>query len=187
LGDHLVLVGLMGSGKTTVGREVARRLGRPFLDSDDQIEAGEGRTVREIWTTDGEPAYRRLEARVLTDAVTATEPSVIAAAGGVVLDPANRERLRRAGAVVWLDGAPETLAARAASGDHRPLLDGDPVATLRSMSIDRRSLYEEVADHVVDVTHRSPDEVVERVLALAVAHEANAANAANEAHEADGG
>lgn len=156
----------MGSGKTTVGRELARRLGRPFIDSDHQVEARYGRTVREIWTTDGEPAYRRLEADALAEAVAGERPVVIAAAGGVVLDSANRAVLRRAGIVVWLDGDPEVLAARAVTGEHRPLLDGDPVAALRSMSADRRHLYDEVADHVIDVTRLSPEEVTDRVVAL---------------------
>jgi shikimate kinase len=122
--------------------------------------------VREIWQTDGEPAYRRLESVALTDAIDSETPSVIAAAGGVVLAAANRAALRRAGMVVWLDGDPEVLAGRAVTGAHRPLLDGDPVAALRTMSTDRRVLYEEVADHVVDVTRLSPERVVERVMEL---------------------
>jgi shikimate kinase len=162
----------MGTGKTTTGQEVAKRLGRPFLDSDRQVEAREGRTVREIWTTDGESAFRPVEAAVLAEAVASGEPAVVAAAGGVVLDPANRAVLRRAGTVVWLDGDPEVLAERAMTGEHRPLLDGDPVATLRSMSVDRRPLYEEVADHVVDVTELSPAEVVDRVVAIVRARKA---------------
>jgi shikimate kinase len=166
LADHLVLVGLMGTGKSTVGREVARRLGRPFLDSDDQIEASTGRTVREIWTSDGEPAYRRLESEVLADALSSECPSVIAAAGGVVLDAGNRERLRGAATVVWLDAAPNVLAERAVTGDHRPLLDDDPEAAMRSMATERRRLYEEVADTRVDVTSLAPDAVIDRVLAI---------------------
>ena len=82
--------------------------------------------MREIWTSDGEPAYRRLESKALADALLADQPTVIAAAGGVVLDPGNRDRLRRAGTVVWLDADPDVLVGRAVSGDHRPLLDDDP-------------------------------------------------------------
>jgi shikimate kinase len=167
LAEHLVLVGLMATGKSTVGRAVARRLGRTFLDSDDQIEQQTGRTVREIWTTDGEPAYRRLESAVLEDALLSDRPSVIAAAGGVVLDPANRDRLRAAATVVWLDANPEVLAERATSGDHRPLLDDDPEGAMRSMATQRRNLYEEVATARIDVTSLAPDAVVERVLAIA--------------------
>jgi shikimate kinase len=167
LAEHLVLVGLMATGKSTVGREVARRLGRPFLDSDEQIEAMTGRTVRDIWNTDGEPAYRRLESGVLAAALLSERPSVVAAAGGVVLDARNRDRLRDAATVVWLDAAPNVLAERAVTGDHRPLLDDDPEAAMRSMATERRRLYEEVADVRIDVTSVAPDAVVDRVLAVA--------------------
>jgi shikimate kinase len=103
---------------------------------------------------------------VLADALAAGKASVIAAAGGVVLDPGNRAALRHGGTVVWLDGDPRVLATRATTGDHRPLLDRDPVATLTSMAAERRPLYEEVADEVVDVTRLPPKDVVERVLAI---------------------
>ena len=123
---HVVLVGLMGSGKTTVGRLLATRLGRPFVDSDEVIETREGRTVREIWRTDGEQAFRELETAALQAALSADEPSVIAAAGGVVLADRNRMALREADAdVVWLQADPAVLVGRAMRGDHRPLLDGD--------------------------------------------------------------
>ncbi|MGH9186980.1 MAG: shikimate kinase [Acidimicrobiales bacterium] len=166
MGEHVVLVGLMGSGKTTVGRIVARRLGRPFVDSDAQVEAGAGRTVREIWVAEGEPAFRRLEAAALRAAVEAGEASVIAAAGGVVLDPGNRKLLRGAGAVVWLRGDAELLATRAERGEHRPLLDTDPVGTLRAMAAARQDLYREVADHVVPIDARSPDELAAEIIEL---------------------
>jgi shikimate kinase len=164
LAEHLVLVGLMGTGKTTVGRELARRLGRPLVDSDGQIEARTGRTVREIWEADGESTFRRLESEALAAAVDSAEPAVIAAAGGVVLDPGNRELLRRAGTVVWLDADADVLVARALSGEHRPLLDEDPERTLRAMARDRRPLYEDVSDHRVDITELTPVDAAERIL-----------------------
>jgi shikimate kinase len=161
----VVLVGMMGSGKTTVGRRVAARLGRRLRDSDAEVEARTGRTVREIFETDGEAAFRSEEARALADALDDPEPAVVAAAGGVVLDPANRRRLRAAGTVVWLDGRPEDLARRVSSGGHRPLLGDDPLAALRRLDRERRPLYEEVADSVVPVGHRPVDDVVADVLA----------------------
>jgi shikimate kinase len=166
MADHIVLVGLMGTGKSTAGREVARRLRRPFLDSDDQIESRTGRTVREIWTSDGEPVYRRMETEVLAAALDDDRPSVIAAAGGVVLDAGNRERLRAASTVVWLDAEPGVLVGRAVTGEHRPLLDDDPEAAMRSMATERRTLYEEVATARIDVTSLAPDAVVERIMAI---------------------
>jgi shikimate kinase len=163
---HVVLVGLMGSGKTTVGGRVAEVLGRPFVDSDSVIEARTRRTVREIWRADGEAAYRVLERDALLDAVRSTTPSVIAAAGGVVLSADNRSDLVAADAtVVWLHADPDTLVARATRGEHRPLLDDDPAGVLAQMADDREPLYREVADVVVEVADRTVDEVVDDVLA----------------------
>lgn len=164
--SHLVLVGMMGSGKTTVGRRVAARLGRRLRDSDAEVEARTGRTVREIFETDGEPAFRAEEARALAEALDDPEPAVVAAAGGVVLDPANRDRLRAGGTVVWLEASPEDLARRVGSRNHRPLLGDDPLVALRRLDGERRALYEEVADHVVPVGRRPVEDVVADVLAL---------------------
>ena len=157
---------MMGSGKTSAGRQVAAALRRPFVDSDTQVEEASGRTVREIFETDGEPAYRVLERDALLGALDDPQPSVIAAAGGVVLDPVNRDALRRGATVVWLRAAPEVLAERVKTGDHRPLLADDPLGTLTRLDRDRRHLYEEVADHVVDVDRLSSGDVAGRIVAL---------------------
>lgn len=165
--SHVVLVGMMATGKTTVGRLVADALRRPLVDSDQQVEARTGRTVREIWERDGEPAFRRLEADALADALAAPTPSVIAAAGGVVLDPGNRALLTGAEArVVWLraDTATLTERLRAADDVHRPLLDTDAEGTLGRMHRERARLYAEVSDHVIDVDGRAVDDVVADIL-----------------------
>lgn len=163
--QHLVLVGMMGVGKTTVARVLADRLDRPVLDSDLEIERRTGRTVREIFADDGEPAFRALETEVLLEALASPTPSIIAAAGGVVLSPANRAALKSSSArVVWLCADPATLVERVKGGGHRPLLDDDPAGTLRRMFFDREPLYREVADAIVLVDHRSVGEVVEAVL-----------------------
>lgn len=163
--QHVVLVGLMGSGKTTVARIVADRLNRKVIDSDAVIEAATGRTVREIFAEDGEAAFRTLETSALLDALASPVPAVIAAAGGVVLREENREALKRSNAkVVWLCASPALLAERVTSGGHRPLLDDDPAGTLQRMHDDRETLYREVADAIVLVDHRSIGEVVEAVL-----------------------
>jgi shikimate kinase len=162
---HLVLVGMMGVGKSTVGRIVAAELDRPLFDSDEMIEARTGRTVREIWSTDGEAAFRSLETDTLVEALAESEPSVIAAAGGVVLSEVNRTALRNADAnVVWLIADVEVLAARVRNGAHRPLLDDDPEAVLRTLYEVREPLYQEVADAVVSVDHRTPQDVAKAVL-----------------------
>jgi shikimate kinase len=164
-GRHLVLVGMMGVGKTTVGRALAAHLGRPLHDSDEMIEARTGRTVREIWVTDGESTFRTLETDALRDSLEAADPSVIAAAGGVVLSPVNRELLASADAtVVWLRADVEVLADRVLSGGHRPLLDADHEGTLRRMEQERAPLYQEIADAVVSVDRRTVNEIVRAVL-----------------------
>jgi shikimate kinase len=164
---HVVLVGMMGTGKTTVGRLLADRLGRRLVDSDELIEQRTGRTVREIWQTDGEPAFRVLETAALRDALAEPAPLVIAAAGGVVLDAANREALHTADAlVVWLRSDPEVLAARVGEGVHRPLLDGDPDGAVRRLLPEREPLYREVADVTIDTDVTSPDAVATKVVAL---------------------
>jgi shikimate kinase len=162
---HLVLVGMMGVGKSTVGRMVSAELGRPLLDSDEMIEARTGRTVREIWSTDGEASFRVLETETLIEALDEPEPSVIAAAGGVVLSERNRAALRDADArVVWLSAEVDVLLERVRSGGHRPLLDDDPEGALRRLCEVREPLYREVADAVVSVDHRTASEVARAVL-----------------------
>jgi shikimate kinase len=163
--EHIVLVGMMGAGKSSVGRVLAQRLGRPLIDSDAVIEERTGRTVREIWATDGEAAFRALEAEALTDALEAPEPAVIAAAGGVVLSERNRRALAASGAhVVWLSADVDVLLGRVRNGMHRPLLDDDPEGVLRDMFEARRRLYREVADAIVSVDHRSVHDVAHAVL-----------------------
>jgi shikimate kinase len=163
--QHLVLVGMMGVGKSTVGRIAGERLGRVLLDSDQMIEERTGRTVREIFASDGEPAFRALETEVLCEALATTPAAVIAAAGGVVLSAENRRALVEANArVVWLCANPGLLVDRVRSGGHRPLLDDDPEGTLRRMVEMREPLYREVADVIVSVDGRSVNDVVEAVL-----------------------
>ncbi len=161
--DRIVLVGMMGVGKTTVGQALARQRGWDFVDSDAQIEARTGRTVAEIWAADGEPAFRRMESAVLAAALAHERPAVVAAAGGVVLDAVNRSALGRTGPVVWLRAKPETLAARVGSGGHRPLLDDDPSGVLARLVVDRAALYAEVADVTIDIDDLDADEIVARV------------------------
>jgi shikimate kinase len=163
--QHVVLVGLMGSGKSTVARLLGERLGRPVVDSDAVIEASTGRTVREIFESDGEDAFRALETSVLQEALASPTPAVIAAAGGAVLRPENRTLLADPSIrVVWLVADPAVLVDRVRSGQHRPLLDGDAAGTLRRMHEAREPLYREVADQVVSSEGRSPNEVVEAIL-----------------------
>ncbi len=159
---------MMGAGKSSVGRVLARRLDRELLDSDEMIEQRTGRTVREIWRDDGEPAFRTLEAGVLAEALDAERPSIIAAAGGVVLSEENREILKGPSAhVVWLLADVDLLLERVRNGMHRPLLDDDPEGTLRRMHDERCDLYQDVADAIVSVDHRSINDVAGAVMRCA--------------------
>ena len=149
---HVVLVGPMGVGKTTVGRRLAKELQRPFADADEQLELRAGRTIPAIFRDDGEETFRELESEVLADLLGRVQPLVVAAGGGVVTQPENRALLGRRAFVVWLRASPGFLAARADPA-HRPLLTGDPdpATTLARLIAARAPLYEEVADATVDV------------------------------------
>ena len=166
----VVLVGLMGTGKSTVARKLGERLGRPVIDTDRAVEATEGRSVREIFASSGEDAFREMESRALEVALDGGS-AVVAAAGGIVLRRSNRELLvaaRRRGLaiVVWLRADTNSLVARTSRGAHRPLLDGDPAGTLSRLADERGALYAEVADAVVDTDDLDVDAVADAVLGV---------------------
>ena len=165
----------MGSGKTTVGRRVAKLLSRDFVDADEALEEVTGRTVAEIFADGGEDAFRALELQVLLGLLVRPAPVVIAAGGGIVVGADARARLREDDVtVVWLQASPAFLASRIEKKAHRPLLAGGepPRAVLERLDEARRGLYEEVADLVVDVVpfHRTEDKpkdvLAERIAAL---------------------
>jgi shikimate kinase len=164
LAERVLLIGMMGSGKTTVGRALAERLRWPHLDSDEQVERRTGRTVPQILEEDGEAAFRAEEKRALAEAVTSDGPAVVSVAGGAVLDPDNRRRIRDGGTVVWLRGDIEHLASRVGDGKGRPLLEGDVVGNMRRLYSQRRPIYEELADTIVDVDAASPGEIVDAIV-----------------------
>ncbi|MEO6317557.1 MAG: shikimate kinase [Acidimicrobiales bacterium] len=180
MANHVVLVGLMGSGKTTVGRRLAVRLDRHFVDADAALEEIADRTIAEIFEQDGEAAFRDLESDTLEELLEHHEPCVIASGGGLVLRSDNRARLRRRDVtVVLLDAGPRFLASRVEGRPHRPLLHGpeSTIDVLTRLHADRAPLYAEVADLTVPVEpfHASEDKpkraLAERIAELVVAHE----------------
>ena len=164
---HILLVGMMGAGKTTTGHLVADHLGWGYRDSDADVEAMTGLTVPELFERDGEAAFRKAEATVLGESCASASPLVISVAGGAVLDPGNRALIARSGTVVWLRARPVTLGARVGDGAGRPLLGEDPTEAMGRLLTDRAPYYTELADLVIDVDDLTPAEVAARILAAA--------------------
>jgi shikimate kinase len=160
-----VLVGFMGAGKSSVGKEVARRLGAEFVDVDDRIEAGAGKGIREIFSSEGERAFRERERDAIRDAVS-VPGRVIATGGGAFLDAENRQVLRAYAPVIFLDVSPAGALERLESDTSRPLLAGeDREKAVTELMAKRRPGYLE-ADFRVNTENLSPDRVAEEVLLL---------------------
>ncbi|HXQ75120.1 MAG TPA: shikimate kinase [Acidimicrobiales bacterium] len=168
MAERLLLVGMMGAGKTTTARLAAERLGWGWVDTDAEVSRAVGVSVADLFARHGEARFRREESRALADVLERDEPVVVSVGGGAVLDERNRDMLRAAGTVVWLRARPETLIERVIDDVGRPLLVGatpqDRAETLRRIDADRRTLYAEVADDILDVDHLDADQVAERLL-----------------------
>ena len=166
---QVILTGFMATGKTEVGRRLARVLGRPFVDIDGLIEAGAGKKVAEIFADEGEPRFRELERAAVAEACQVPD-AVVATGGGTLLDLDNRRRLAAAGPIVCLSAPPEDIARRAGKGTSRPLLASrngstDRLARIRALLAERAPVYA-LATHTVDTAGLGVDQVVERVRAL---------------------
>ncbi len=163
--ENLFLVGMMGAGKTTVGRLVARRLKRTFYDSDHEVERRCGVGIPVIFDIEGEHGFRVRESQVIAE-LSALDGIVLSTGGGVVLDPANRRVLAARGTVVYLHGRPEDLFERIRQDRSRPLLaTADPLKRLDELYAQRDALYREVADLVVDTSRQSVQALARRLLA----------------------
>jgi shikimate kinase len=173
---RILLVGMMGAGKTTTGSMLAARLGWGYRDSDVDVEAATGLSVPELFARDGEAAFRKAEAQVLAAACADPAPSVVSVAGGAVLSEGNRELIASSGVVVWLRARPETLAARVGDGAGRPLLGDDPAAALIRLSEVRSPLYASLADIVLDVDELDAATVVDRIIDALDASDATTTN-----------
>jgi shikimate kinase len=160
----IVLIGLMGAGKSTIGRRLAKRLGRPFVDVDREIERAAGLDVPAIFARYGEAGFRDAERRVIARLVEGPA-RVVATGGGAFMDPTTRALLLDRCRVVWLDATPATLAARIGRRGGRPLLEGkDPLAALTALAAARNPFYAEA--HVrVETGGEAHDAVVARVAA----------------------
>ena len=164
--SNIILTGFMGTGKTAVGREVAARLGRPFVDLDDLIVQRAGKSIPEIFAQDGEPAFRALEAAICGE-MAAPAGLVIATGGGAVVNPANREALAAGGTVICLEADLDTILQRVGPGDDRPMLAGpDRVARIRELLAARAEAYAALPQHL-DRTHLTIPATAERVMGIA--------------------
>lgn len=166
--DRILLVGMMGAGKTTVGHALAALTGWPYYDNDDLLLRAVGKDTRQVQEQQGEQALRRAESAALDVALTEAGPLIAGVAGGVVTDPLDRTRLRTGGFVVWLRATIETLAHRV-QGTDRPWLGKDPQAALTRLYAGRADLYASVASFIVDVDRLPPEVVAQRIVSAAAA------------------
>ena len=162
----IVLVGLMGSGKTTVGKRIAQELGFPFVDSDDVVASVAGKSVRDMFAQDGEAVFRQCESDAIKSVLVGRQSSVVlATGGGAVISSENRSLIsEQASNVVWLDASVDDLVVRTKQSAARPLLDGDAAATLQSLSSQRSAWYEEVATVRIDTRGKTVAKVCSAVL-----------------------
>lgn len=165
---NLVLIGYRGTGKTTVAQELSRRLGWAWVDADVELEARAGRTIAQIFATDGEPVFRDLETQVLADLVQ-RERTVIAAGGGAILREENRRALRSGGKVVWLTASIATILDRVqgdcTTAERRPqLTTAGGEAEVRQLLAKREPLYRATADVSVPTDGRSPGEIAAEIV-----------------------
>ena len=161
---RVVLLGMMGSGKSSVGIALAKRTGWPFIDNDALVEQATGHTARELLATRGEEAMREAESAALRTGLTMPPPAIVATAAGTILEAGDRAQIKQGGFVVWLRADAETLAARAVGAEHRPWLDRDPVGWFQTALEERTPLYAAVADMVVDTGTARPDAAAEAIV-----------------------
>lgn len=156
---NVVLVGLMGSGKSTIGRLAAHSLGFEFVDTDHVITDAAQKSIPKIFETEGESGFRARETEALRS-LSGVQNSIIATGGGIVTVPENLPLLRQLGFVVWLNADPQTLHQRTSHGHDRPLLrNADPAGTLRTLLEKRGPLYEQVCDMKITTDDFSTEEI----------------------------
>lgn len=161
---HVVLVGMMGAGKTTIGRLVAERLQRPFVDSDTLIEEAEGRPISEIFARDGEPYFRQRELETIRKVVSKADPVVLSIGGGAFVSPVVRFLLKETATTFYLQAKVETLVQRVGSGATRPLLHGEmPLEQrLRSLLKEREPIYTQ-ANYIIETEELTPAQSAEAI------------------------
>ncbi|MCY4272273.1 MAG: shikimate kinase [bacterium] len=160
---HVALIGMMGSGKSTVGYRLACSEGLRFVDLDAAIEERRGCSIPEIFEDEGEDRFRDLEQETLSECLASAELTVISCGGGIVLRAENRARLQDRAWVCWLRAAVETLSRRVGGDGNRPLLGPDPVADLTAISAARSGFYADTAHEIVDVDGLQVEQIADRI------------------------
>ena len=167
---NIILVGPMGAGKTTIGKQLAQQLGREFYDSDRVIEEHTGADIPLIFELEGEKGFRKREKNILLE-LTQKEDIILATGGGAVLDPANRKQLRKNGFVIYLNAPLAQLINRTAKDKNRPLLQtADPGKKMQEILEVRDPLYREVADVIVETDGSPVRNVVKKLMTLVKKH-----------------
>ena len=163
--ENLVLIGFMGCGKSTVGRELQQRLGYPLVDMDTEIEKRAGKPITRIFAEDGEAAFRDSETALLREIADCPDRLIVSTGGGVIGRPENRTLLRTLGFVVWLDAPPEIILERTSRNRDRPLLHGDdPMAKITPLLTARRPLYQESSHLRIDTAGLDSAEIATGIL-----------------------
>jgi len=160
---RVVLIGMMGSGKSTIGKLLAERTGWPYYDNDDLVKMLSGDTPKGLLAHEGETELRATEADALLIGLQQPAPCILGAAAGTVLDEKMRTTLAGQATVVWLTADAKTLASRARGAAHRPWLDQDPVGWMTETLAQRAPLYESIADLTVSTERRSPEAIAGQI------------------------
>jgi shikimate kinase len=162
---RIMLLGMMGSGKSSVGSALGDATGWPFVDNDALVERATGRTARELLAVGGVDAMREAESAALRAGLAIRPPAIVATAAGTVLRADDRELIAGGGLVAWLRATAAVLAARATGADHRPWLEDDPLGWFERALAERDPLYASIADIAIDTGTSSPAQAAEAILA----------------------
>ena len=163
--DNIILIGFMGSGKSTVGIKLSYRLRHAMEDTDKLIEKEEGRTISEIFATDGEAYFRNLETECLKKLIQTANQKIISVGGGLPIREENHALLKKLGTVVYLRAKAETIYERVKHDTSRPLLQGDdPKGKIKTLMAQRADIYEKASDVIIDVDDKDFDTIIDEIV-----------------------
>lgn len=165
--NNIILLGFMGSGKTVVGKLLAEKLHKGFVDLDDWIEKEAEMTINEIFDKNGEAYFRELEKKIVEKARNILTNTVISTGGGVILRERNVENLHQAGVLIWLKVSPEKVYERTKNAIHRPLLNcPDPIGKIKELLSFRTPYYTRATNYIIDTSNLTVEEVVTKIIEI---------------------